>query len=290
MGNCGVTLTSATRVFLMEPCLDPAHEIQCAGRIHRLGQTKDVLCKRYCFKESFEANVCELHDQIKAGTPAIVDSFVTHTVVTALTNNAAQKAARLAAIAAEKKAAAERKAAAAKLKAERLVAEKKRLAKHKVFATASVGKTIQVKWSTGKYYRGKVGRCEAAPPHRNFIMYDDGDTKWFDLTNPAGYEFVKPAEKNTYSLVKKRVKVFTAGAVAFDYITKKMLPGAKKWRTGTVDAYQNKAALHSSHFRDTLTGEMLYKKAYTAGQHCVRFDDNYRAVYFTLSKEKYELL
>jgi len=46
-GNCGVTLTAATRVFLMEPFMDPAHEVQAAGRIHRLGQLKDVFVKRY---------------------------------------------------------------------------------------------------------------------------------------------------------------------------------------------------------------------------------------------------
>ena len=76
MGNCGITLTSATRVFLMEPCLDPGHEVQCAGRIHRLGQTKDVLCKRYCMKGSYEEAVCKMHDKIKAGTLNILNSFI----------------------------------------------------------------------------------------------------------------------------------------------------------------------------------------------------------------------
>ena len=45
-GSVGITLTAATRVYLMEPCLDPAMEVQAAGRIHRLGQTRDVFVKR----------------------------------------------------------------------------------------------------------------------------------------------------------------------------------------------------------------------------------------------------
>ena len=36
VGNVGITLTAATRVYLMEPCLDPTMEVQAAGRIHRL--------------------------------------------------------------------------------------------------------------------------------------------------------------------------------------------------------------------------------------------------------------
>ena len=81
MGNCGITLTSATRVFLMEPCLDPGHEVQCAGRIHRLGQTKRVLCKRYCVKDTFESAVCLFHDQVKAGTNSISNGFVSAKLV-----------------------------------------------------------------------------------------------------------------------------------------------------------------------------------------------------------------
>jgi SNF2 family DNA or RNA helicase len=45
IGNVGITLTAATRVYLFEPCIDPATEVQAAGRIHRLGQTKNVLVK-----------------------------------------------------------------------------------------------------------------------------------------------------------------------------------------------------------------------------------------------------
>jgi len=66
-GAVGITLTAATRVYLMEPSLDPAMEVQAAGRIHRLGQSKDVLIKRFAFRDSLDANICELHEQMKRG-------------------------------------------------------------------------------------------------------------------------------------------------------------------------------------------------------------------------------
>ena len=37
-GSVGITLTAASHVFLLEPSIDPADEIQAAGRINRLGQ------------------------------------------------------------------------------------------------------------------------------------------------------------------------------------------------------------------------------------------------------------
>ena len=46
----GLTLTAASRVYLLEASLDPAQEAQAAGRIHRLGQTKEVLVRRFYFK------------------------------------------------------------------------------------------------------------------------------------------------------------------------------------------------------------------------------------------------
>jgi SNF2 family DNA or RNA helicase len=74
-GNVGMTLTAATRVYLMEPCLCPTMEVQAAGRIHRLGQTKDVLVKRFCYKNSIDGAIVELHKKISSGTLSIVDNL-----------------------------------------------------------------------------------------------------------------------------------------------------------------------------------------------------------------------
>ena len=69
----GITLTAATRVYLMEPMPDPAQEVQAAGRIHRLGQTRDIFIRRYCFRDSIEEAVCAMHAQIRAGAFRVVD-------------------------------------------------------------------------------------------------------------------------------------------------------------------------------------------------------------------------
>lgn len=69
----GITLTAANRVYLFEPALDPAQEVQAAGRIHRLGQTKEVLIKRFCFRNSIEEAVIDLHAKIKDGSVMLTD-------------------------------------------------------------------------------------------------------------------------------------------------------------------------------------------------------------------------
>ena len=73
-GAVGITLTAASRVYLMEPCLDPAMEVQAAGRIHRLGQSKSVLVKRLACRDTCEEVVLRVHEQIRAGQIAIADN------------------------------------------------------------------------------------------------------------------------------------------------------------------------------------------------------------------------
>ena len=64
-GSVGITLTAASRVYLMEPCFDPAMEVQAAGRVHRLGQSKDALIKKFAFRDSIDENICKLHAEMR---------------------------------------------------------------------------------------------------------------------------------------------------------------------------------------------------------------------------------
>ena len=76
VGSVGVNVQSATRVFMMEPCIDPGTEVQIAGRIHRLGQLKDVLVKRYFFADTVEEQTVGLHADIKAGSTSLPNGTV----------------------------------------------------------------------------------------------------------------------------------------------------------------------------------------------------------------------
>ena len=85
-GAVGITLTAASTVYLMEPCLDPSTEMQAAGRIHRLGQTKQVLVKRFVFRSTIEEMVCIAHKKITEGEVAITDSVFPAELVKLLTS------------------------------------------------------------------------------------------------------------------------------------------------------------------------------------------------------------
>ena len=73
IGNVGITLTAASRVYLFEPCLHPQMEIQAAGRIHRLGQTRPVTVKKLVFRNTVESSIMKLHDAIKDGSIELDD-------------------------------------------------------------------------------------------------------------------------------------------------------------------------------------------------------------------------
>ena len=74
-GSAGITLTNATNVFLIEPCLDPSQEVQAAGRIHRLGQDKPVEVTKYVYRVSLESLVYDMHREIEKKGPRCFDDF-----------------------------------------------------------------------------------------------------------------------------------------------------------------------------------------------------------------------
>ena len=49
-------------------------EVQAAGRIHRLGQTKDVLVKKLCYRDSIDGAIVELHEHIRQGKIGIANN------------------------------------------------------------------------------------------------------------------------------------------------------------------------------------------------------------------------
>ncbi|KAF2013075.1 hypothetical protein BU24DRAFT_263670 [Aaosphaeria arxii CBS 175.79] len=53
-GAEGLNLTIASRIYLLEPQWNPFTEMQAMARAQRIGQTKQVVCKRYLMKDSIE--------------------------------------------------------------------------------------------------------------------------------------------------------------------------------------------------------------------------------------------
>lgn len=59
----GLTLVAASRLFLMEPSLNLAHEAQAFGRVHRYGQTKPVVVTRYVLNGTVEPRIRTMHER-----------------------------------------------------------------------------------------------------------------------------------------------------------------------------------------------------------------------------------
>ncbi|UZP43118.1 hypothetical protein NXS19_010934 [Fusarium pseudograminearum] len=64
-GAAGLTLTVATRAYLMEPHWNPTLEEQALARIHRIGQTREVTTVRFFMRDSFEHQVIKRQESKK---------------------------------------------------------------------------------------------------------------------------------------------------------------------------------------------------------------------------------
>nr|POF15919.1 putative swi/snf-related matrix-associated actin-dependent regulator [Quercus suber] len=53
-GGVGINLTAASNAFVLDPWWNPAVEEQAVMRIHRIGQTKSVMIKRFIVKGTVE--------------------------------------------------------------------------------------------------------------------------------------------------------------------------------------------------------------------------------------------
>ena len=57
---CGLTLTAASRCYLMKPCINEGTELQAVNRIHRMGQTKSVRIVTLAMKGTVEERMLQL--------------------------------------------------------------------------------------------------------------------------------------------------------------------------------------------------------------------------------------
>ncbi|CAG8952487.1 hypothetical protein HYFRA_00001234 [Hymenoscyphus fraxineus] len=64
-GGLGLNLTTANKVYVMEPQYNPAAEAQAVDRVHRLGQKREVTTVRYIMNDSFEEKMLELQEKKK---------------------------------------------------------------------------------------------------------------------------------------------------------------------------------------------------------------------------------
>ncbi|CAN9235351.1 unnamed protein product [Alternaria alternata] len=64
-GACGLDLTAASTVHLLEPQWNPSLEDQALARVHRLGQTRPVTTIRYVMEDSFEEHILNVQDRKK---------------------------------------------------------------------------------------------------------------------------------------------------------------------------------------------------------------------------------
>lgn len=81
-GSNGLTIIEATHVLLVEPILNPAHELQAIGRVHRIGQTKPTIVHRFLIKATIEER---MQAMLKTAEKSHTKSAVKNTEASVLT-------------------------------------------------------------------------------------------------------------------------------------------------------------------------------------------------------------
>ncbi|KAI1315874.1 DNA helicase rad5 [Mortierella claussenii] len=65
-GGVGLNLTAANRVYMLDPWWNYAIEAQAIDRVHRIGQTKPVLVKRFIIENSVEEKILSIQNRKNA--------------------------------------------------------------------------------------------------------------------------------------------------------------------------------------------------------------------------------
>jgi DNA repair protein RAD5 len=65
-GGVGLNLTAANRVYMLDPWWNYAIESQAIDRVHRIGQTKPVLVKRFIIEGSVEEKILSIQNRKNA--------------------------------------------------------------------------------------------------------------------------------------------------------------------------------------------------------------------------------
>ncbi|KAF8940613.1 DNA repair protein, RAD5 [Dissophora ornata] len=65
-GGVGLNLTAASRVYMLDPWWNYAIEAQAIDRVHRIGQTKPVLVKRFIIEDSVEEKILSIQNRKNA--------------------------------------------------------------------------------------------------------------------------------------------------------------------------------------------------------------------------------
>eukprot|EP00588_Corethron_pennatum_P014502 CAMPEP_0194278084 /NCGR_PEP_ID=MMETSP0169-20130528/10224_1 /TAXON_ID=218684 /ORGANISM="Corethron pennatum, Strain L29A3" /LENGTH=1400 /DNA_ID=CAMNT_0039022199 /DNA_START=51 /DNA_END=4253 /DNA_ORIENTATION=+ len=83
-GATGINLTSASRVFILDPSLNPALAQQAIGRVHRLGQRNRVVVKHLIIENSIESRLRKMlevkYDSASDALSPIKKSLTSHVV------------------------------------------------------------------------------------------------------------------------------------------------------------------------------------------------------------------